>query len=170
MCRVLGVSPGGYYARLKRPPSARAQADAELSARIAAIHRRSRATYGVPRIHAELRAQGLPGRTQASGAADERGGAVWRQPAQMGNHHGARSRRANPRPIWSNATSPPRRPIVCGWLTSATFQPGPAFCTWRWCSTPSAARLWAGRWQPICAPNWYWRRLTWRSDNAGPPR
>src|SRR6202521_3735869 len=59
MCHVLGVSPGGYYARLKRPPSARAQADGELSARIAAIHRRSHATYGVPRVHAELKAQGL---------------------------------------------------------------------------------------------------------------
>ena len=58
MCRVLGVSPGGYYAWLKRPPSARAQADGELSARIAAIHRRSQATYGVPRVHAELKAQG----------------------------------------------------------------------------------------------------------------
>jgi putative transposase len=59
MCRALGVSPGGYYARLKRPPSARARADAELSARIAEIHRRSRATYGAPRIHAELRARGI---------------------------------------------------------------------------------------------------------------
>jgi len=59
MCRVLGVSPGGYYARLKRPPAARARLDAELSARIAEIHRRSRATYGAPRIHAELREQGL---------------------------------------------------------------------------------------------------------------
>jgi putative transposase len=59
MCRALGVSPGGYYARLKRPPSARALADAELSARIAAIHRRSRATYGAPRIHAELKEQGI---------------------------------------------------------------------------------------------------------------
>jgi transposase InsO family protein len=59
MCRVLGVSPGGYYARQKRPPSARAQTDVELSARIAAIHRRSRQTYGVPRIYAELQAQGL---------------------------------------------------------------------------------------------------------------
>jgi hypothetical protein len=45
MCRVLGVSPGGYYARLLRPPSARARADAELSARITEIHRRSRQTY-----------------------------------------------------------------------------------------------------------------------------
>ena len=58
-CRVLGVSPGGYYARLKRPPSARACADAELSARIAEIHRRSRATCGAPRIHAELAEQGI---------------------------------------------------------------------------------------------------------------
>jgi putative transposase len=59
MCRVLGVSASGYYARLKRPPSAQARADAELSARIAAIHQRSRATYGVPRIHAELAAEGI---------------------------------------------------------------------------------------------------------------
>jgi putative transposase len=59
MCRVLGVSPGGFYARRKRPPSARARADAELSARIAEIHRRSRQTYGAPRIHAELKAQGI---------------------------------------------------------------------------------------------------------------
>jgi putative transposase len=59
LCRVLGVSPGGYYARLKRPPSARATADVELSARIAEIHRRSRQTYGAPRIHAELKEQGI---------------------------------------------------------------------------------------------------------------
>ena len=59
MCRVLGVSPGGYYARRKRPPSARARADAELSMQIAAIHRCSRATYGAPRIHAELRERGI---------------------------------------------------------------------------------------------------------------
>ena len=59
MCRVLGVSPGGYYARLKRPPSPRARADVELSARIVAIHHHSRATYGAPRIHAELAEQGI---------------------------------------------------------------------------------------------------------------
>jgi putative transposase len=59
MCRVLGVSPGGYYARLRRPPSARARADVELSARVAELHHRSRATYGAPRIHAELAEQGI---------------------------------------------------------------------------------------------------------------
>jgi putative transposase len=59
MCRVLGVSTSGYYAWHQRPPSARARADAELTARITAIHQYSRATYGAPRIHEELLAAGL---------------------------------------------------------------------------------------------------------------
>ncbi len=58
MCRVLGVSPSGYYAWRERPPSARARADGELEKRIRAIHAHSRETYGVPRIHAELGAEG----------------------------------------------------------------------------------------------------------------
>jgi putative transposase len=59
MARVLGVSPSGYYAWRKRPLSARARQDLELSAEIAAVHRMSRGTYGAPRIHAELAARGL---------------------------------------------------------------------------------------------------------------
>src|SRR5215472_8518795 len=59
MCRVLGVSSSGHYARLKRPLSARTHADAESSVQIAGIHRYSHATYGAPRIHAELKAQGI---------------------------------------------------------------------------------------------------------------
>lgn len=58
MCRVLGVSPSGYYAWRGRTPSARAQADAALSGRVRAIHARSRGTYGVPRLRAELAAEG----------------------------------------------------------------------------------------------------------------
>ena len=54
MCRVLGVSPSGYYAWRHRPLSARARADVELTAKIQVIHRESRGTYGAPRIHAEL--------------------------------------------------------------------------------------------------------------------
>jgi putative transposase len=55
LCRVLGVSRAGYYAWTRRPPSARARRDAELTNQIRAIHQRSRATYGAPRVHAELR-------------------------------------------------------------------------------------------------------------------
>jgi putative transposase len=58
MCRVLGVSPSGYYAWRKRPLSARARADLELTAEIQAIHKASRGTYGAPRVHAELAATG----------------------------------------------------------------------------------------------------------------
>ena len=57
MCRLLGVSPSGYYAWLHRPEAERSRADARLSQRIRAIHSLSRGTYGAPRIHAELTAQ-----------------------------------------------------------------------------------------------------------------
>jgi putative transposase len=58
LCRVLGVSPSGYWAWRNRPPSLRAQADAALHGKIAAIHQASRGTYGAPRIHAELASAG----------------------------------------------------------------------------------------------------------------
>lgn len=59
MCRVLGVSPSGFYAACKRPPSKRSRADAQLTGRIGRIHERARGTYGVPRVHAELAADGV---------------------------------------------------------------------------------------------------------------
>lgn len=58
MCCLLGVSPSGYYARSQRSVSSRARANEELSGEIRAIYERSRGTYGAPRIHAELLANG----------------------------------------------------------------------------------------------------------------
>jgi len=60
MCRVLEVSPSGYYASLKRPPSWHALIDEVLMARVRIIHEESGATYGAPRVHQELQAEGLP--------------------------------------------------------------------------------------------------------------
>lgn len=54
LCRCLTVSSSGYYAWRERPASARAVADAALTATIQAIHAASRGTYGAPRVHAEL--------------------------------------------------------------------------------------------------------------------
>jgi transposase InsO family protein len=60
MCRVLEVSPSGYYASLKRPPSWHALIDEVLMARVRIIHEESNETYGAPRVHRELQAEGLP--------------------------------------------------------------------------------------------------------------
>lgn len=59
LCQVLGVSRAGYYAWKTRPePAADAKAVA-LSAEIVGAHKRSRCTYGSPRVHRELRARGI---------------------------------------------------------------------------------------------------------------
>ena len=58
MCRLLGLSPSGYYAWRKREPSRRARENAALTGEILEIHAMSDGTYGAPRIHAELRARG----------------------------------------------------------------------------------------------------------------
>ena len=55
MCRVLHVARSAFYAWQHRTPSRRAQHDAQLRVRIAAHHRRSRGTYGSPRIQRDLR-------------------------------------------------------------------------------------------------------------------
>jgi putative transposase len=57
--RVLGVSRSGYHAWRARPTSARAEADGVLAAAIAKAHAASRRTYGAPRIHAALAADGM---------------------------------------------------------------------------------------------------------------
>ena len=58
MCRVLKVSTSGFYAWRNRPLSNRYLSDLALKVKIRAIHDRSRGTYGRPRVHAELKADG----------------------------------------------------------------------------------------------------------------
>lgn len=59
LCRVLGLARSGYYLWKKQPRSKHAEQDATLGAQIQAIVRGSRRTYGSPRVHASLRAQGV---------------------------------------------------------------------------------------------------------------
>jgi len=51
---MLDVSAGGFYAWRDRAPSRRAIDDAVLTERIRQIHAKSNATYGMPRLRAEL--------------------------------------------------------------------------------------------------------------------
>jgi putative transposase len=59
MCRVLAVSPAGFYASLHRAPSARARQDAQFALHVRAAHTRSHRRYGAPLVYAELQAQGV---------------------------------------------------------------------------------------------------------------
>lgn len=54
MCRCLKVSPSGFYAWDKRPPSARQVDNERLLARIREMHDDSRGTLGAPRMHEDL--------------------------------------------------------------------------------------------------------------------
>jgi putative transposase len=59
MCKVLSVSPSGYYAWRKRPASAREMANQELYKKIQAVYNANHAVYGSPRIYRELKDQGV---------------------------------------------------------------------------------------------------------------
>src|SRR5712672_2460738 len=60
MCRVLEVAPAGYYAwRQKASPTAHVIADERLLLNIRIAHQASDGTYGAPRVHRELREDGL---------------------------------------------------------------------------------------------------------------
>lgn len=55
MCKVLGVSRSGYYLWIKRKPSKRAVENQKLMEQIREIHKKSKGTYGSPRITEELK-------------------------------------------------------------------------------------------------------------------
>jgi transposase InsO family protein len=57
-CELLEVSRAAYYTRRSAVPSQHTQQDAALTERVIQVHDESKGTYGAPRVHAELRAQG----------------------------------------------------------------------------------------------------------------
>ena len=59
MCKLYGVSPQGYYAWRDRPLSKRAIEDAELLLEIRRVFIQSNQSYGSPRIHRQLKQEGL---------------------------------------------------------------------------------------------------------------
>jgi putative transposase len=59
VCETLNISRSGYYDFKDRKPSKRRLANEILDERIKAIHEESRGTYGLPRIRAQLKKEGL---------------------------------------------------------------------------------------------------------------
>ena len=58
LCQILDVSRSGFYAWQRRPASTHARRDQQLRVLIRASHEASRGTYGSPRLHRDLQAQG----------------------------------------------------------------------------------------------------------------
>jgi transposase InsO family protein len=74
MCRLLGVSRSGYYAAQRRGPGKRRIGRARLRLHVRAAFAKSRKRYGSPRVHQELRSQGVEaGRRQIADAMRSEG-------------------------------------------------------------------------------------------------
>jgi len=58
MCRVLDVSPSGFYAWRSRPESVRAFGNRQILADVQRLQSQHQGRYGSPRMHAALRAEG----------------------------------------------------------------------------------------------------------------
>ena len=120
LCTMLGVSRAGYYAWRRRPPSARAGANAALREQIQTAYEAGRGSYGYRRVHAAV-ARHVP-------CSRNR---VARQMRHMGmrarrNRQYKTTTRANPdRPVAPNrlnrefvASAPDRK-----WLSDITYVP-----------------------------------------------
>jgi len=59
-CVLLSVSRSAYYQWSQHRPSAHARKDSDLCTRVRRIHAESRGTYGAPRVHQQLRQEGIP--------------------------------------------------------------------------------------------------------------
>jgi transposase InsO family protein len=80
LCRIVGAGVSGFHVWLRRGPGRRRRDDRRVGERVAAIFEASRRTHGSPRVHAELRAQGVRvGRKRAARLMREGGLTVARR-------------------------------------------------------------------------------------------
>jgi transposase InsO family protein len=59
LCQVIEVSVSSYYAWRKRPESKRKEENQQIVEEMKVIHKRSRNTYGSPRMYIELKKQNI---------------------------------------------------------------------------------------------------------------
>jgi transposase InsO family protein len=115
------LARSGYYAWKQRPLSARRRRDQHLTAQIHTVFQSSRQTYGSPRVHAALQAQGVA-------CARKRVARLMRAAALVGRRRRRRVRTTDSRhaaPVAPNAlaqaftTDAPNRV----WATDITYLP-----------------------------------------------
>ena len=120
LCQVLKVSASGYYAACGRPPSARTQRQASLTAHIRVVHAVSRNTYGAPRVHFELAAQEIPCCKNTVARLMRRAQIVPKTVQRFKVTTDSRGTKASPNLLGRVFTA--ARPNTC-WLTDITFIP-----------------------------------------------
>jgi putative transposase len=76
-CKVLGVSPSGFYAWHNRRPSKRAVANQNLLGHICRIHWNSRKLYGSPRVHAACLPHSIRVMCKTASTARDKGTVIW---------------------------------------------------------------------------------------------
>jgi transposase InsO family protein len=126
-CTLLEVSRAAYYAHRNARPSQRASDDAILTEKITEVHRESRGTYGSPRVHAELQAQGHRHSRKRVARLMRRAGLTGRAPKR-----------------WRTTTiadpAAPARPD----LITRDFTCHPAEINTRWCGDITYIPTWEG--------------------------
>lgn|SRR5574341_320872 len=141
---LYGVTPQGYYAWRRRPKSAHAEQDRELTQRITAVYRRHGGRYGSPRIHEELAQAGCRvsrrrvARLMRTAGLRARVARVYRANPRLhrfyGQHRTACWRPGRAARIrWGSGISPP-----CPWV-------GAGGASWPWCWINSPAGCSPGR-------------------------
>lgn len=169
-CAVLAVSRSGYYAWRSRGPSVTAQRRAALTEQIRRVHQASRQTYGSPRIHAELLAQGQTCHRQTVAKCMKAAGIRAKSPRRFrttttdSNHA---------HPVAANLVNrnfqPSRRNET--WTTDIRTSPRTkAGCTWRPSKICSRARSWAGRCRIGSTAGWSSTPWSWPSPGSAPVR
>ena len=163
MCRVLDLSPSGYYAWLKRPPTNQARRDQTLREMIVQVWNENWRVYGRPRPHAELRARGERTSPKRVGRlvkdAGIQGASRRRQKAGLTG----RDRESRPAPDLLNRNFAAEGPDQL-WVADLTYVRTQAGLVVR---VRGPGRLeplgrGLGDGEPISAPNWSKRRSQWR--------
>lgn len=153
LCWAMQVSPQGYYAWKRRPPSPCAKHNVAQLSCIRAAHQQSRRTYGSPRVYHELRAQGVRcGRHRVARLMRADGLRAWVPKRFLATTD---SRHALPlAPNLLNRQFGAQRPdakwagdIKYIWTGAGRAKAG---CIWPWCWTCFPAAWWAGP----CAKPW----------------
>jgi transposase InsO family protein len=126
-CALLSVSRSAFYQWSEHRPSARAQADERLRRHVRRIHYDSRGTYGAPRVHEQLRQEGVA--------------TARKRVARLMVEEGLQGRQRRP---FKKTTIPDAETLSAADLLGRDFDPTHHPLNRVWCGDISYVRTWEG--------------------------